>query len=111
MRFQTVWACAGTFAIAALAGCNGSFGDVPSGSGGSGSGIGNAGGSSNTGTGGAGNTSTTGTAGTGATPVPGKLDLTGSPKYFRVVRLTNVQWAQAVQTLLNVPSGGLEENF
>ena len=111
MRFQTVWACAGVFAIAALAGCNGTIGDVPSGSGGSGSGTGTAGGSSNPGTGGAGNTSTTGTAGTGVTPVAGKLDLTGSPKYFRVVRLTNTQWAQAVQTLLNIPSGGLEQNF
>ena len=111
MRFQTVWACAGVFAIAALAGCNGTIGDVPSGSGGSGSGTGNAGGASNTGVGGAGNTTTTGTAGTTGTPMAGKLDLSGSPKYFRVVRLTNTQWAQAVQTLLNVPSGGLEQNF
>jgi len=117
MRFQRVWACAGTFAIAALAGCTGSIGNVPSGSGGTGSGTGNAAGSSSPGTGGAGNTSTTGTAGmtgitgTGGTPVAGKLDLSGSPKYFRVVRLTNTQWAQAVQTVLNIPSGGLEQNF
>ena len=95
MRLQTVWACAGSFAIAALAGCNGSIGDVPSGSGGSGAGsgtgnttgsdgrTGNAGGSSNPGTAGAGNTSPTGTGGTGA-PSSSMLDLSGTPKYYRV---------------------------
>jgi hypothetical protein len=89
---------------------------MPSGSGGSGAGsgtggTGNAGGSgNNTGTGGAGNT-VTGTGGAGGTPVPGQLDLAGSPKYFRAIRLTNTQWAQAVQTLLNVPSSGLEQHF
>jgi hypothetical protein len=120
MRFQTVWACAGTFAIAALAGCNGVIGENPSGSGGSGAGSGT-GGAGNTGTGGAGNTGTggagntvTGTGGTGGaggTPVPGQLDLAGAPKYFRAIRLTNTQWAQAVQTVLNVPTSGLEQNF
>jgi hypothetical protein len=117
MRLQTVWACAGSFAIAALAGCNGSIGDVPSGSGGSGTGnmtgsagAGNAGGSSNPGTAGAGNTSPTGTAGTGA-PSSSTIDLSGTPKYYRAIRLSNQQWAQAVQTVLNVPSGGLESTF
>jgi hypothetical protein len=43
--------------------------------------------------------------------VAGELDLTGSPKYFRVVRLSNTQWARAIQTALNVTSGGMEENF
>ena len=117
MRLQTVWACAGSFAIAALAGCNGTIGDVPSGSGGSGTGnttgsagTGNAGGSSNPGTAGAGNTSPTGTAGTGA-PSSSTLDLSGTPKYYRAIRLSNQQWAQAIQTVLNVPSGGLETTF
>src|SRR6185295_17620796 len=101
MRFQTLWACAATLAIAALAGCNGSVGDVP-GSGGAGAGSGTG---STTGTGNA------GTGNTGGTPEPGQLDLTGTPKYFRAIRLTNSQWAQAVQTVLNVPSGGMEQNF
>ena len=70
-------------------------------------GTGNAGGSSNPGTAGAGNTSPTGTAGTGA-PSSSTLDLSGTPKYYRAIRLTNQQWAQAVQTVLNVPTGGLE---
>jgi len=39
------------------------------------------------------------------------LNLNGSPKYYRVVRLSNSQWAQAIQTVLNVPSGGVEQNF
>ena len=122
MRLQTVWACAGSFAIAALAGCNGTIGDVPSGSGGSGAGsgtgnttgsagTGNAAGSSNPGTaGGTANTSPTGTAGTGA-PSSSMLDLSGTPKYYRAIRLSNAQWARAVQTVLNVPSGGLEATF
>ena len=42
----------------------------------------------------------------------GKLDLSGSPKYYRVVRLTNSQWAAAVKTLLNITAtGGLEDHF
>ena len=77
---------------------------------GNGSGTGNAGGATSTGTAGAGNTGTTGTAGTSGTAA-GKLDLTGSPKYFRVVRLSNTQWAQAVQTVLGVSSAGMEQHF
>ena len=73
-------------------------------------GTGNAGGSSNPGTAGAGNTSPTGTAGTGA-PSSSMLDLSGTPKFYRAIRLSNQQWAQAVQTVLNVPSGGLEATF
>ncbi len=117
MRLQTVWACVGIFAIAALAGCNGSIGEVPSGSGGSGagSGTGNATGSAGTGSGTAGGSgsagsSPTGTAGTGA-PSSSMLDLSGTPKYYRAIRLSNQQWAQAIQTVLNVPSGGLESAF
>jgi len=107
----------GIFAIAALAGCNGSIGEVPSGSGGSGagSGTGNATGSAGTGSGTAGGSgsagsSPTGTAGTGA-PSSSMLDLSGTPKYYRAIRLSNQQWAQAIQTVLNVPSGGLESAF
>ena len=122
MRLQTVWACVGIFAIAALAGCNGSIGDLPSGTGGSGagSGTGNAIGSGSAGIGsgtagsGAGSgtagSSPTGTAGTGA-PSSSMLDLSGTPKFYRAIRLSNPQWAQAVQTVLNVPSGGLEASF
>ena len=42
---------------------------------------------------------------------PGSLALDETAKYYRVVRLTNQQWAAAVQTVLNVSSGGLEQNF
>src|SRR6187549_395944 len=114
MRLQSVWACAGSFAIAALVGCTGSIGQAPSGSGGSGagSGTGNTTGSAGNGSG-VGNTGGSGTPGTAGTNggVAGELDLTGSPKYFRVVRLSNTQWARAIQTALNVTSGGMEENF
>jgi hypothetical protein len=112
MKLQAVWACAGCFAIAALAGCNGTIGDVPSGSGGSGAGVGtgNAGGSSSPGTAGAGNTSPTGAAGSSA-PSSSTIDLSGTPKYYRAIRLSNEQWAAAIQTVLNVPSGGLESTF
>jgi hypothetical protein len=39
------------------------------------------------------------------------IDLSGTPKYYRAIRLSNTQWAQAVQTVLNTPSGGLESAF
>ena len=40
------------------------------------------------------------------------LDLTGSPQYYRLVRLTNAQWARAVQDVLKLASpSGLEANF
>ena len=118
MRLQTVWACAGCFALAALAGCNGSIGELPSGSGGSGagSGTGNTTGSGSAGTGKRAARATghggrrhvpTGTAGTGA-PSSSMLDLSGTPKFYRAIRLSNQQWARAIQTVLNVPSGGLE---
>jgi len=51
----------------------------------------------------------------GGTPIaagdPGSLALDEAPKYYRVIRLSNAQWAAAVQTVLNIPSGGLEQNF
>jgi len=41
-----------------------------------------------------------------------QLNLTGSPQYLRVVRLTNGQWAQSVQDILKLPApSGLEQNF
>jgi len=40
------------------------------------------------------------------------LNLSGSPQYYRVVRLTNSQWAHAVQDILNLSApSGLEQNF
>jgi len=39
------------------------------------------------------------------------LALDDPAKFYRVLRLTNEQWAAAVQTVLNIPSGGLEQNF
>ena len=40
------------------------------------------------------------------------IDLTGQPRYFRFVRLTNAQWASSAQDLLKLTSpSGLAENF
>jgi hypothetical protein len=101
------------FAVGALAGCNGQIGAVTGGPGsgntagaGNGTGTGNGAGGGSTGAG-----NGAGTGGTGASSVPGQLNLNGSPKYYRVVRLTNAQWASAIQTVLGVSSGGLEQSF
>ena len=119
MKFHPVCARAVIFAAGLLAGCNGQIGagtgnPTGSGSGNSaGSGAGNTAGSGNT-TGTAGASGSGNSAGVGATAgtgTPGSLDLSGNPKYYRVVRLSNTQWANAIQTVLNVPSGGLEQNF
>jgi hypothetical protein len=124
MRIQ-LNACAVVVAVGLLAGCNGTFGDVGSGAAGSGAGAGpgtgNSAGAGSAGTGGGnpgtGNAagaagSSTGVAGTGGSaPSSSMLDLSGTPKYYRAIRLSNTQWAQAIQTLLNVPSGGLESTF
>lgn len=46
----------------------------------------------------------------GGTPVPvpagaaGKLKLDGSPAFYRVVRLTNEQWTNSVQSILGLPT-------
>jgi len=98
MRFQTVCVYAVTLAAVALGGCNGQIGDTHSGTAGAGN-SGSGGASINTGTGngaGAGNASGTAGAGGSSMPAPGSLDLSGAPKYYRVVRLTNPQWASAV---------------
>ena len=40
------------------------------------------------------------------------IDLSGSPQFYRFVRLTNAQWARSVQDLLALPApSGLEQNF
>jgi len=67
-----------------------------------------------TGTGGGsgGSGSSSGAGGTTTTGVPGQLNLDGSPQYFRMVRLTNAQWARAVQDVLKLPApSGLEQSF
>ncbi|HEX6274891.1 MAG TPA: DUF1595 domain-containing protein, partial [Polyangiaceae bacterium] len=79
-----------------------------SGSGGTGntSGKGTGGGSS--GSSGAGGTSavggTAGASGSGAGPniSPTSLDLDGTPAYYRIVRLTNEQWTNSVQSILRL---------
>ena len=44
--------------------------------------------------------------------MPATLNLSGAPKYFRVIRLTNAQWAAAVQQVLNLTApSGLEQDF
>jgi Protein of unknown function (DUF1592)/Protein of unknown function (DUF1588)/Protein of unknown function (DUF1595)/Protein of unknown function (DUF1585)/Protein of unknown function (DUF1587) len=45
------------------------------------------------------------TAGSGPiVTTPGQLNLSGQPKYYRVVRLTNEQWTNSVQNVLSLPS-------
>ncbi|MEI9939626.1 MAG: DUF1592 domain-containing protein [Pseudomonadota bacterium] len=40
------------------------------------------------------------------------IEMQGSPQYYRVVRLTNAQWAQSVQDILRLPDpSGLEATF
>jgi len=40
------------------------------------------------------------------------IELNGSPQYYRVVRLTNAQWAQSVQDILRLSApSGLETSF
>lgn len=83
--------------------CSGHIGEV-----GGGTGTGNPG---NVGTGGP-NTGAGGTNSGTATGVPGGFNLDGSPQYFRLVRLTNAQWASSVKDVLNLSSpSGLEDNF
>ena len=130
MKSTAVRAFAAILAAGIAAGCTGQIGDLPSGTAGSGSGAGNSTGSGSAGNrrqrnrrhrqqvgsagavgaaGGAG-TDPTGTAGTSGTAHP--LDLSGSPQYYRLVRLTNAQWARAVQDVLKLATpSGLETNF
>jgi len=54
-----------------------------------------------------------GTAGaSGGSTVALGIDLPGSPKYYRFVRLTNAQWAKSVQDILKLPApSGLKSGF
>jgi hypothetical protein len=92
-------------------GVGGSSGNNPTGagggssaSGGKGSGGGTGGGQVTGGTGGS--VSTGGTAGVSTSiPDPGaSIDLEGAPAHYRVVRLTNAQWTNSVQTVLRLPT-------
>jgi hypothetical protein len=107
MRQHTIWAAAALLGFGALGGCLGRLGNAPGGdaTGGTmGQGTGTGGGSGGSG-------SSSGAGGT-TTGVPGQLNLDGSPQYFRMVRLTNAQWARAVQDVLKLPApSGLEQSF
>jgi hypothetical protein len=99
-------------------GSGASGGTNPTGAGGSGSTPGAGTGGSSPTTGGAGGAVTTGgaggtggslpTAGTGSsTAIPdpaSSIKLEGAPAYYRVMRLTNEQWTNSVQSVLRLPS-------
>lgn len=105
----------------AASGTPGTGGHSATGTGGSGAGSGGvsgggSGGISTTGSGG--NSGNVGTgsggsgSGTGGTFGPKPVDLTGSPRYYRFVRLTNAQWARSVQDILKLSTpSGLESMF
>ncbi len=49
---------------------------------------------------------------TGSVTLPGGLRVQGSPKYFRVVRLTHTQWENSVRDVLLLPTvPGLSQTF
>ena len=96
MKVQTVCVGAVILGLGMLAGCNGQIGHYGGGA------AGDSGGSAG------GNGGTT----PGSTSMPGTLNLAGSPKYYRLVRLTNSQWARSVQDLLRLAApSGLEQGF
>jgi len=126
MKLPRVRASRAILSLGLLAGCTGQIGDAGgdtgnlsgahSGGAVGSTGTGGSGGArpSSTGSGGAPSDGSGGTpSGSGGSPMgqAGSLDLSGSPKYYRVIRLTNAQWAAAVQTVLNISAGGLEQNF
>ncbi|HXU61069.1 MAG TPA: DUF1592 domain-containing protein [Polyangia bacterium] len=108
MRQHTIWAAAALLGFGALGACSGRIGGASGGDatgGTTGQGTGTGGGSGGSG-------SSSGAGGTTTTGVPGQLNLDGSPQYFRMVRLTNAQWARAVQDVLKLPApSGLEQSF
>lgn len=114
VRFQNLSALV---LVGALAGCtavvDGAGGPGPMGAGDTSAG--SAGTSSGGPGAGAGNSgAATGTAGGSGSPVtiPAKLNLTGAPKYYRVVRLSGTQWANSVQTILGLATpSDLAQNF
>src|SRR5690606_6548915 len=84
-------AAAAVLASAAVA-CGGGAVDTDTGAGGSPTGVGGtASGGAGSGVGG------TGTGGGEVITLPGGLELEGSPQYYRVVRLTHVQWENSVR--------------
>lgn len=126
MKLPRVRASRAILSLGLLAGCTGQIGDSGGDSGNlsggrSGGAIGStgsgSGGSRSTSSGSGGDSSGSGGApgntgsGGSAMGTAGALNLSGNPKYYRVIRLTNAQWAAAVQTVLNISSGGMEQNF
>ena len=101
------FACGGALSLSLLGlGC--SSGEGPSASGGQSPGQGGAGSSAGAG---AGSASGTGVSGSGAGPAT-TLNLSGSPQFYRVIRLTNRQWGHSVQDVLKLAApSGLEQNL
>lgn len=97
---------AAVLASAAVA-CGGGAVDTDTGAGGSPTGVGGtASGGAGSGVGG------TGTGGGEVITLPGGLELEGSPQYYRVVRLTHVQWENSVREVLRLPEeSGLSSGF
>jgi len=106
MRVQTVCVGASILGLGIFAGCYGQIGHY--GGGGAGAPGANPAGNSGGSAGGNGGS----TQPPGSTSMPGTLNLEGSPQYYRLVRLTNTQWARAVQDLLRLAApSGLEQGF
>src|SRR5450631_3977659 len=105
MKFHSMIAGVAVLAVAMLPGCTGRVdGSTPMSAQGS--------------SGATGAMAGTGTAGVsvssgGATAsMPGTLNLDGSAKYYRVIRITNAQWGRAVQDILGLAApSGLEQQF
>jgi len=56
--------------------------------------------------------STAGTGGSEVITLPGGLELEGNPEYYRVVRLTHLQWENSVRDVLQLPATtGLSSGF
>lgn len=99
--------------VATLAACTGSLGladDDAEGGPSSGSGA-RSNGSAGSSNGSGGGTNGSGGDGAGGSVARG-IDLPGAPKHYRVVRLTNSQWARSVQSILNLAApSGIESRF
>ncbi len=104
MRLTNVWACATVLCLSVAAGCTGRIGDGSAGE---------ATGGTRTTPPASGTGAGTGTTGSGdTTGAVGELDFTGSPQYYRMVRLTNAQWGRAVQDILKLSApSGLEQSL
>ena len=113
MRFHTTLVCAAAgLALAGVAGCTAQIGEANQPTGGPGGGIPwGASGRAQHGRRGEQRSDQElvvagrrGPGGTGGTATAHPLDLNGSPQYYRMVRLTNAQWARAVQDVLKLAS-------